>query len=286
MPLPDKVIEQGKLADELEAQLHTPPTEPVTETPAAEEQPAPDAPKTPDAPAPEEETWERRFRVLQGKYNAEVPALHRKVKELEAQLAAKDAAPPEKLVKPEEVEQYGQEFIDMVQRAAREMIDPERKQLTDKIAALEAQLQGASTVDSTAAEAEFYADLAHAHPDWEAINQDKKFLTWLGQFDPRARRQRQQLIDEALAVYDSRYVIEMIAEWKSLNKVVRPATSDTSPAPATQKTDSPPTENKKTWTRAEMNAFYAKWSKGDIQDEEAVRIEQEINAAVAEGRIR
>src|SRR5947209_3842412 len=94
MPLPKSVMDAAARADELQKQYATQQQpapeqtpspapengEPPKETPA----PAPEAPK-PEAPSTEAaETWKKRFDVLSGKYNAEVPRLAAQLREASA----------------------------------------------------------------------------------------------------------------------------------------------------------------------------------------------------------
>lgn len=263
----------------------------TTDAPAAPtEQPA--QPEQPAAPAVSEETWEQRYKVLQGKYNAEVPSLQRdlraltdKVKTLEVEAAK---TPPEKLVKAEEVDQYGEQFIDMVQRAAEEKFAPERQQLTAKIEELEARLNTVAGAQDKATQANFFKALNDVAPDWEAVDADEAWQKWLGEYDPKARRQRQSLLDDALLAHDATYVASMISDWKAQRQARTPNLASLA-APSTAKTNTPPAPAKKVWTKADVDAFYreaAKPRNSKYTPEEVVRIEQDIESAVREGRYK
>lgn len=76
------------------------PAEPATTEPATPPEPEtsgvrPAEPEPSQAPQPQQDLayWQNRFGILQGKYNAEVPALNAKVKELEAALVEARKAP-------------------------------------------------------------------------------------------------------------------------------------------------------------------------------------------------
>jgi len=74
--------------------------------------------------------WENKYKVLAGKYSAEVPQLaaerrelRHKVQQLEKELErAKNAPTPERLVKDEEIAEYGENLVDLIRRAAREEV--------------------------------------------------------------------------------------------------------------------------------------------------------------------
>jgi predicted exporter len=59
-------------------------------------------------------------------------------------------------------------------------------------------------------------------------------------------------------------------------------------APSRTRSQVPPTQDsgKSIWTESQIKAFYEDKRKGLIPAEEAERYEQDLNAAVAEGRVR
>lgn len=295
-----KVREQEESVEALEKALYgakpaegsdTPVTEPqATDASANVAPPAEPKVETPAAPAVSEETWEQRYKVLQGKYNAEVPklqgdlrALTEKVKTLET------AAPPEKLVKPEEVDHYGSEFIDMVQRAAEERIAPERAEFKRQIDELNARLNGVADTQAKQTQADFFGALTVAAPDWEAVDSDDGWKQWLAQYDPEARRIRQQLLDDALVAQDAPYVASMISKWKAQRQARAKPSLESLAAPTTQRAAPAPDAPKKVWAKSEIDAFYREAAKprgGKYSEEEIARIEQDIESAVREGRYR
>lgn len=264
--------------------------EPTAEQPAKEE--AQPADKTVDDP--NNDSWKQRYLVLRGKYHAEVPRLNTAVRELRTKVDELTAqiAKGTTLIKPEEMEKYGPEFIDMVKRAAEEISAP----LKAELAALKAQPQVHQDPVAVENEAKFFAAIEDRHPDWASVNEDQKFLRWLGQVDPRMGAQRQSLVNAAVANFDSDYLIDLLNEWKALNKAAQAPAVETvndtskpkkpvSPEPSTVKSDPPKGDGKKIWTVKEIERFYAKWRNHDINDVDAQRIEQDIDAARSEGRI-
>ena len=79
MGLPKQIQKQIKKADKIIADANTPPVENPEETPvpveASQVAPEPEAPEPTPEPAPE--NFEQKYKVLQGKYDSEVPKLHR-----------------------------------------------------------------------------------------------------------------------------------------------------------------------------------------------------------------
>ena len=79
-------------------------------TPGAPTQAAPAPEQSATTPTPEDATWEQRFRVLQGKFNSEVPRLTQEVKDLRSQLANAQAGGD---ADPAEVNRLRQEVADL-----------------------------------------------------------------------------------------------------------------------------------------------------------------------------
>lgn len=267
------------------------PTPPPSE-PAATANPAPAA--TPPANTEGDEKWESRFKTLTGKYNAEVPRLHAAIKERDAKLnslteevealKASLAKPKESLVKPEEVNEFGEPLVDLIRRAAREEVQSKDAELAELRRKLD-QVQVA-TVETK--EVGFYEALAQAVPDWVTINDDPEFHTWLGEVDDLTGMQRQQILSQAEEKRDAGRVARFFNAYKKVQqeKAAEANTSlDSQIAPPTSRVDAPP-QGKKIWTRGEIADFYARDRRGEFSAEKAAAIDQEIQSAVAEKRVR
>lgn len=241
----------------------------------------------------DEDTWEHRYKVLSGKYGKEVPRYAAELREKEAKLAAYEAelkklkeAPAKKkesLVKPEEVEQYGEEFLDVVKRAAREIV----AEKDDEIEMLRSELNVIKENTSKSIEVDFYGQLADKVNDWVAINEDPNFHRWLAEPDELTGIERQQLLQDAEQKRDAKRAINFFNAWKK-QATQRVADSNRSlesqVVPASASGDSPP-ESKRMWRRSEIDQFYAAVRQGRISDAEASRLEADIDAAMHEGRI-
>jgi hypothetical protein len=267
------------------------PTPPPSE-PAATANPAPAA--TPPANTEGDEKWESRFKTLTGKYNAEVPRLHAAIKERDAKLnslteevealKASLAKPRDSLVKPEEVNEFGEPLVDLIRRAAREEVQSKDAELAELRRKLD-QVQVA-TVETK--EVGFYEALAQAVPDWVTINDDPEFHTWLGEVDDLTGMQRQQILSQAEEKRDAGRVARFFNAYKKVQqeKAAEANTSlDSQIAPPTSRVDAPP-QGKKIWTRGEIADFYARDRRGEFSAEKAAAIDQEIQLAVTEKRVR
>jgi hypothetical protein len=307
--LPKQVQEQAEYASEFDRMLTADqaPDEPAEaiQEPA---QPAPVAERKND-----EETWQKRYSTLQGMYNAEVPRLNSQVKELQAQL--QDAlssiqslkTPPaqqeplKKLVTEKDVEAYGDELIDLVKRQAEEVVLSERAQFRKDLAALQAenaelkkQMGGVAEKQGVNDRRAYFAELSKEVPDYEALNTDPGFLAWLAEVDPLSGVTRQAYLNVAFEQFNAKHTATLFNAFKKdANRVVPPAQAaqqelQRQVAPGTSRASAPTqaTAAEKVWTMREIESFYTDASKGRFSREEAARIEAEIDAAVAAGRLR
>jgi hypothetical protein len=94
--VPDAVRRAARRSEELQASLveGSPPATPVGEPPASQPQ-APVGEPPPAQPQPQTDTWEQRYRTLQGKYDSEIPALRAQVSAMENLVRTMQAAPPD-----------------------------------------------------------------------------------------------------------------------------------------------------------------------------------------------
>lgn len=281
-----------------ETQASTPTTEPVKQ---AEPQP--------QAPAPKQEDFEHKYRVLQGKYSHEVPRLHEQVKSLEANLAAaverlnkasaeKEKAPEAKVAaEPKDVEEFGADLVNMVMRVsqasiarAAQVFDGRVADLEQKIAALSDQLKGTSQTVVASAEQTFFDRLTRLVPEWERVNADQGFLNWLAEEDPVYGVPRQNALQLAQQQLNVERVAAVFNAFIGPRKEQAPKTDplDKQVSPKSAATVVPAPTNKPVVTQAQITQFYKELRQGVYRgkEAEAAQIEQMINNALAEGRVR
>jgi len=291
--LPRAVIAAEKRADEIlqeiekQGQMEQMPQPPVESQDPPTPQPTIDSP-----PPPQEESWEHRFKVLQGKYNAEVPRFAHENKDLKGRLQSledqleemKNAKPPELLVKPEEIEQYGEGLIDVARRVARE----ELASKDAMIAKLKSEIDSVKSVQSHVVQDSFFRSLTEMVPDWEALNADTNFLNWLDGVDDLTGETRQSLLGKAEQQRDPVRAAKFFNTFKKTSQswaAQSAASMEQQIVPPTNQAPSTP-QSKKIWTRAEITIFYDRVRRGSISDADAVAIEADIASASVEGRIR
>ena len=312
MNLPRAVIEAERKAEEALQRLQaarqpqqsqpdeeTPPGDPQPPTPdAASETPAPAADPAPaptaTPPGEGDDKWEARYKTLHGKYNAEVPRLHAALKERDSKLnslteeveALKAAVsnPRESLIKPEEVNEFGEPLVDLIRRAARD----EMAAKDAEIAALKREVESVKTSTVENKEVSFYDKLNSAVPDWMAINDDPDFHAWLGEVDDLTGAQRQEILSAAEGKRDADRVARFFKAFKKVQETKSAAATaslDSQVAPVASRVDEPP-KGKKIWTRAEIADFYARDRRGELTEEQSAAIDKEVQLAIRERRVR
>lgn len=321
MALPKQVEQQLREVEEIERSLTVQPEQTESETPVAEAQPEGDANEAQPTnvvelkqPEVSEETWQQKYHTLQGKFDAEVPRLHQQNKELAAQMQVlyqqlqtlqsqpqQQTTPQEdRLVTEKDEEAFGSDLIDVQRRIAKEvmrdMVKPLQSELAArdaKIAQLEAQLNktGGEVTNMT-----FEQRLARAIPDFEAINNDPKWIAWLNEIDPYTDEPRRSYAEYVYNNGDIEKLTKVVKFYKEstgqqqqqqqrsqrqteLNRQTQPTRSAT--------TSTPPVSDR-TYTEPEWNRLWNKVNelhrKGNSA--EAEQLENELSLAATQGRVR
>lgn len=271
---------------------------------------------SPDVPpVVPEEKWEHKYRRLQGKYDAEVPRLHKQVKELQSALSqmqlqlqqpppppvapppppppAEKPAEPERYVSDEDVANYGEDFVDIQRRIALDATREMRKQIDELKAQLVAQNDQVQNVQSFS----FDTRLRLRIPDFDQVNADPSWVEWLNEVDPLIRGPRRMVAQEAYVRQDIEAVKSYVDLWRQSQTPVTPAAPKASrdqelqrqvqPNRATAPTTPSAHNGKKVYNLTEANRVFADIQKLTSQGrfDDAQRLEAEISTAYAEGRI-
>lgn len=199
-------------------------TEPAQDAPAGSETPAPsDAGQAAQAEPTELAGLREQVRVLEaqkstlaGKLNAEIPRMARELAEqkaketalmqrMEAMEQQMQAAAPKRTAKEEyDLSDEEAQFEEGVNIATKVMTKAEQRLRQEFQRELEKVRQPApaQAVEQTEQQADpavaaFYSDLSQAVPDWQTINANPVFHSWLGQTDSTTGATRQALLTEA-----------------------------------------------------------------------------------------
>tara|TARA_R110000772_G_scaffold51809_5_gene118877 strand:+ start:3703 stop:4782 length:1080 start_codon:yes stop_codon:yes gene_type:complete len=280
---------------------------------------------TPEPPV-EDEGLEHKYKTLQGMYNSEKrknSEMSGRIDGLEKVLSqmqtlrdnAADGQPKTvqeqavaAAVSPEEVEEYGADFIDVMKRAALEAVSGEMQNMRDENTRLKEIIGGVGQKQEQTAQERFYSELDGMVSNWQTINQDPSFLDWLGEVDAYAGEPRQKLLRKAFDRSDAVRVARFFKGYTDENAAVQKATSTTAPAPAQQaaaparvslETLAAPGEGSsgsadntgqsaaRMWKESDIGAFYNAAREGRFKgkDDAYRQTEAQIQSAISEGRI-
>lgn len=309
------------------AQEQQPEAEPDETPPPAENQSHENSQQPNErAAGDQDETLMQRYRTLQGMFNAEVPrlqnankALQSRIDQLENLLSSISSqqeqpkaqpgpqAPPP-LITQKDVEEYG-DSIDVMRRAAREEVSSlqsEIAQLKTFISQMQTnvvpRVEQVARQQAVSAEQQFWSELQSRVPTWQEINNNQQFQNWLLEADPLTGITRQTYLDDAQQSLDARRVAAFFLPWveQAGSQEVRPqpqpqpqppnrkAELEMQVAPGRPRTVASASNNQaKTYTQADIKAFYNDVRAGKFKgrDAERAKIESDIFAAQREGRI-
>ena len=261
--------------------------------------------------------WEHKYNVLKGKYDKEVPRLQHQNNSLQSQigdlqeqmneLLSRPVQTPEahqsQHLRPEEIEDYGADMIDVVKRAAREEFEPMIGTLREENERLRQLLGGVQQQSVMNVRERMLGQLDEAVPKWRELNQHPEFLGWLENLDAYSGERRLDMLRQA---FDKNNTARVVAFFKGfLNENAAFSTSrepgsnaapqvglDTLVAPGRVSGDS---QNRAqegqpghTWTQNEIQEFYRDVNRGTYRNnpDQRSRLENDIFLAQHENRIR
>lgn len=230
------------------------------------------------------EQAEQRYKVLQGKYNAEIrdakttsndaenEKLRQQVADLSAQLEAAKAPPPVSTNIEQLRADYGDELIDGVIEAAKERIMAE---VSGQVNSVRDTVQRDSYATKTAILSQ---RLAASGIDFQTVNGDPVFHDWLSKYDPDTGVQRQSQLTQLFESGQIDQTAEMFREFMGV-VVTKPSSNfeqhvqprSTAPTAPVQP------QQKQAFTNDQIADFYNACAKGNVYtSEEAAAIERQI----------
>lgn len=271
------------------------------------------------APTPvSEQTFEHKYNSMKGRHDRlveQVRSMSEQLASTQSLIATLQAAPApaptelnaKSLLTPEQVAEYGSEFLDVVGKKAVEQLNPEVAALRAEIAALKQNQTRLDTTRTADNRIRMHAELNTTIPDWKTINDEPNFINWLALPDTYSGAIRHELLKAAYERCDTPRVIAFFKGFLAEEAATAPRESGpdlTIPAPApvskvpletfaapgraksTAAREAP--VEKPTFTHAQISSFYADSIAGKYRGNEAekARIEAAIFEATREGRIR
>lgn len=252
---------------------------------------------------------EQKYKVLKGKYDNEVPLLHKQVQELnqrnqelEAKINSRSTLEDggavgldldlsdDKL--PENLKDFKGEYPDVfngvsAMMKAAKLGTPKKVEAPPPAAA--APVKTAPAQANAPWTPAMYQQLADKCPNWKQINTHPEFLGWLADNDRYTRKTRRALLGEAFAAHDIDTVANIMQDWEKFFLVKQDHEPDDVAPPAGggglgSGGDGGGGGNQPVRiTQAEINKFYTDvaLNKYKGRDEERKAMEAKIDAAVA-----
>jgi hypothetical protein len=291
-------------------------------------------PPAPTPPTPQtQEDWEHQFRSLKGRYDRDTEEkrrLQQQIVDMQRLMAQVQPTPnsqsegsgvrfnvapppPGRRVTPKEVQEYGEETIDVMGRRAAEVYEPILTQLYGELQQVKRQIGGVQNTVVFDARVQMYKDLEKEVPNWDAVNNHPLFHQWLDQIDPISRHPRREFLNAAHNSNTTGQVVDIFKSFLSDVAARSPANgggqqpgngADTSqrllPAPTPQvdlmqfaapgraktgQTTVPP--EKPFYQASDITQFYRDKTSGKYtgREAEAAALEQALIQAGNEGRI-
>lgn len=178
----------------------------------------------------------QKYKVLQGKYNAEVKGAQQTSPEIVNELATlknmvnalamsmqqqgqqqtgnqhQSQAEPDELanLKDEDFEDYGDEMKSLV-KAVKAMA--QRNPQSDTLASLKADVEATKQAMAMTAKERFFADLSDKVPTWRVLNKDQEWIGFLQGNDPLSGVKYQALLDDAQQRGDTERIKRIFEAW-------------------------------------------------------------------------
>jgi len=270
------------------------------------------------------EVWRNRFQAMKGRFDQmseQVLTMGEQLNRLQSENASLRAAPPpsqpmpsEGLISEQEMQDYGPEFVDMVRRAATEVSAP----LYQEIQTLRGQLGHVQQETGNAFLTRMNATVAGLVPNWQELNRDARFISWVQLPDVYSGVMRQQLMQDAWNSGDANRVAAFFRAFLAEEAAVDPTRAgarapqpypaspapgmpaavpgvplgtrlslDQLAAPGRAQSSAHMPADKPMYTAQQITQFYTECAAGKWRTREADRaaIDADIIAAQHEGRI-
>lgn len=329
-PIPASVVRAAAAAEAAHKAAYTPEPAPVVPVVEPVVPPAPVVEQTPkpvtfkEIPeAGQAGSWEHRYLAMKGRYDQTqqtVGQMQEQMSQLGDELvrtqqlirtpaqdrplpsATATSTAPRHLTQAD-LETYGPELLDMVQRAAREAVGPDLTNLDQRTKQVSSRVQ-------QSASAVLHQDLTTAVPNWQEINLSQRFKSWCSLPDVYSGKVRGKLLQEAYQAASAPRVIAFfkgfLTEEQATGQIPAPQPEPVLPDPPRQAATtlellaSPgrakpasgqvpgDTAEKPILTRAQISGFYNLVRQGHYAGRDADKAKDEamIFAAQRDGRVR
>lgn len=251
----------------------------------------------------DDDNWEHKYEVLQGKYNAEIPRMNSMLSDAMGRIAALEAENKElKEGKPQEHKDSGSDIdyseelekikeqypslykglLAAVKVEASRLVKEATKTTVDRVNEMETR--------SAQKDLESYLSaLSQKIPRWKEINVHPAFLRWLTNKDRFTGKTKSELLTDAYNRMDAEttaaFFLDFMEEKGIRNQQARTDADDIAPSESGTIVKRRATN---TISQDEINKFYRDRAMGRYRgtEEEAARFERRVFQAIREGKVR
>ena len=250
-----------------------------------------------------EETWQKRYEILTGKYNAEIPRLHKEVKRLNQQIdllqgvLERGGNQPQAKVNTNTPEMVSSSDVDLTKYLDEETIEEygedfwkKALELSDRIA--EEKVSKVRSNVEHASHDSFVSQLKNEISNFDSINDDPLFNDWLENTpDGFSGRPIAAALDDAVGKRDTVTIKKIFNSWTGNNGMptgfsTKPDLSRQIAPKKTQVTKSPGTSSGRIYTSEDLAIISNDINRGAYSQKETKALMKEIDKAYKEGRIR
>lgn len=278
--------------------------------PAPAPAPAPSPAPTPASEPTQSRDYEREIGSYKGRLqqaNKHIEEQNRRIANLEAMVIqfTQPVTPAEMraetLITEDERNTYGDDFLNVVSKRAKETLGTELAKLSAEVQNMRGSVSQLSAAQAMTQQDRFEAFMDRAVPDWQKQNVDPNFSAWLDLPDPASGVIRRQLLGHAHQNGDFNRVAWFFKGFNAETAPPSPATVPTPTKPAPGKVPletlaapgratsaaAPSAADDDIITKSQINRFYSLVNKGYYNDnpKEKDRLEKLIYKAMAAGKV-
>ena len=319
MTIPAAIQKQVEDAERIQQEIYGEQVAPVTteNTPAPEAQQEPVAapelkaePNVEPVHEPKPSTdFEQQYKVIKGKYEAEVPRMQhqlreqaRQMQDLMARLERAERQPEvpkaeeKTLVSEKDVEDFGGDLVDMVRRASREesqkLVATVMSEFERKVAAVLSQVGQVQERVVMSESEKFWNRVTDLVPDWSTVDQDQSWIDFLDTAPEYTTESYRDLAAKAIQAGKAEAVAKLVGIWRGPQHAPQAAAPQVNAelqrqvVPSTVKSSAPVQPAGKVLTKSEYEALYDPRNAARYGQKKADEMLAEADRAVAEGRVR
>lgn len=311
MSLPAAVRKAAEKADQMvkdvqEGRNPAPAAAPAQPAQPAQPQPAPRSDANPNPQEGDAAYWQQRFNVINGKYNAEVPELHRQLRATQERIAEIErekqiVAATRPRLTDEDRKEWG-DTIEVMQRASEDAHAAKLAAMQAEIDRLKGLLESlGGTVTKVTGET-YFQRMDRELPEWRQINVHDAFLAWLAVPDEISGVPRMDHLQQHHAAQNADAVLKVfrafLKEQPNAVQIAKQPTPENpgaaayiAPTGSSGSGGAPGSDGKPRYTLGQITGLQKQVST-DLalgryrgREDEASRLLQEYDAAYLEGRV-